>query len=338
MKLKILNNAYSIRELYKIRALFFRILISPRKLFNLFLVILSQNLRLIKTLGLPLHCYIETSSFCNLRCPMCLKIQKGYEFENRNMTMEQFKLIIDQVGKKAITLRFWNFGEPFINPETLDMVDYASRFRVVTVISTNGLLITPFLADRIVNSKLDLLIISFDGGTKKSYEYNRKNGNFEKFVACMENLTDSRKRYPSKGPFIALQFVAMNTNKGEWETIRSMSKKWNFDKVMLRQLNVVTEKGESLNDTKPNEDRIDNTNFCSNFWQEIVFNSTGDVVPCCMDARPEVVMGNIYKKNLYDIWNGEIYKKVRQQVLKNLESIPICTYTCYKRNNKLVFN
>lgn len=338
MTLKILNNTYSLKEIYRMRMLLFKIFMSPRKIFNWLLVMFSQKFRLINTLGTPVHCYIETASYCNLRCPMCLKVQKGYEFENRNMMMDQFKLIMDQIGKNAITLRLWNFGEPFINSETIDMVNYASRFHVITVISTNGLLISPSLADKIVNSKLDFLIVSFDGGTKESYEYNRRNGNFEKFITCMENLANSRGKNPSKGPFTALQFVTMNTNRGEWETIRSMAEGWHFDKIMLRQLNVVTEKGEKLSYVEQDKLQVDKTNFCSNFWQEIVFNSTGDVVPCCMDAGPEVIMGNIYEKKLHDIWNGEIYKKARQKVLKNLESIPICKYTCYKRNNKLVFD
>lgn len=37
--------------------------------------------------------------------------------------------------------------------------------------------------------------------------------------------------------------------------------------------------------------------------------SNGDVRPCCYTP---VVVGNLYQQSLEEIWNGEVYKKMRQ--------------------------
>lgn len=335
VKIQILNNSYSLAELWKLGRPILRTLSSPRKLWNLARVAVAKRLRLVRTWGTPVHCYVEASSFCNLRCPMCMKLQKGFEFEDQNMSLEQFRGIMDQVGPNALTLRFWNFGEPTLNPRLCDMIDYASGYRVFTVVSTNGLTITPALADRIVASRLDFLIVSFDGGLKESYEYNRRNGNFEKFIACMENLAGARRRNPGRGPFVAVQFVCQENNFGEWAIVEQLTQKWGFDKLMIRRLmQDQARSGTAQGRAAPPPDR---TNFCSNFWQEIVFNATGVVVPCCMDAGPEVPLGNIYEKDLDAVWNGPMYQETRRKALRDLESIPICSYSCYKRNNQLVF-
>jgi radical SAM protein with 4Fe4S-binding SPASM domain len=339
MRVKILNNRYSLKALWRMRKSILRVFASPRRMANWAAVLLSEKLRLIRTLGAPIHCYVEVSSFCNLRCPMCTKVQKGYEFDNRNMTMEQFKTAMDKLGPKALTLRLWNFGEPLMNPQIFDMIDYANKYRVFTVLSTNGLLISRSVADSIVNSSLDFLIISFDGGTKESYEYNRRYGNFEKFIGCMNNLADSRRQSPGKGPFVALQFVIMNTNSREWIVASEVSEQWDFDDLMFRRLLVVTDKGTRLQveDARGDRKSSDKRNFCSSFWEEIVVNSTGVVLPCCMDAGPEVPLGNMFAETLEDIWNGREYREARRTVLSDLEGIPICKYNCYKRNKQVVF-
>jgi len=44
--------------------------------------------------------------------------------------------------------------------------------------------------------------------------------------------------------------------------------------------------------------------------------SDGSVVPCTQDYNNEMVLGNVKKQNLYDIWNGTSYHKFRKNMLK----------------------
>ena len=52
-------------------------------------------------------------------------------------------------------------------------------------------------------------------------------------------------------------------------------------------------------------DHIDNT---------ITIRSSGDIVPCCYDLTSKLVMGNILKNNLEEIWNGSLYNNLRSEI------------------------
>jgi len=56
-------------------------------------------------------------------------------------------------------------------------------------------------------------------------------------------------------------------------------------------------------------------------YQMFVVDWDGTVAPCC--GGRNLIMGNCNKNNIYDIWNGEIYQKLRDEVI---ETKPIyCT-------------
>jgi MoaA/NifB/PqqE/SkfB family radical SAM enzyme len=59
----------------------------------------------------------------------------------------------------------------------------------------------------------------------------------------------------------------------------------------------------------------------------IIPSNAGDVVPCCIPGRP--VLGNIFEKDLIDIWNGEEYRKFRRRFQSS--SPPDCCERCVFR-------
>ena len=111
----ILNQKYTIKELWKVRKAILLAITSPKKIINLFKVKYSEMLHSTKVYGLPYSAFIEPSSYCNLRCPMCLKLQKNSKFDNRNMTLHEYKKIMRLLGPTMMTVRFWNYGEGLIN-------------------------------------------------------------------------------------------------------------------------------------------------------------------------------------------------------------------------------
>ena len=55
---------------------------------------------------------------------------------------------------------------------------------------------------------------------------------------------------------------------------------------------------------------------CRSIWRNsmihILFN--GDVVLCCMDWKREVVLGNVKRQTIEEIWNGEKYNQVERWI------------------------
>jgi radical SAM protein with 4Fe4S-binding SPASM domain len=52
--------------------------------------------------------------------------------------------------------------------------------------------------------------------------------------------------------------------------------------------------------------------FCQIPWSSMTVNSSGCVVKCQEDFNGETILGHVSDESLYDIWNGEKYKKLRQ--------------------------
>ncbi|MFA5175695.1 MAG: radical SAM protein [Candidatus Nanoarchaeia archaeon] len=336
------NQNYSFKELWKIKKSIFLAVISPKKFYNFFKVKYSEFRKNTKVSGLPYSTFIETSSFCNLRCPMCLKLQKNSKFDNKNMTLEQYNEIMKQLGPTMMTLRLWNYGEPLINKDIFEMIKLAKKYRIFTVLSTNGVLMTKEVSRKLLESGLDFLVISFDGASKETYEKNRKQGVFEVVLKNVQNFMELKKQMKKNNLLVSIQFIIMNTNENEVEKIKEITNNLGADKLMLRVLNVVSKKGSELLPKNKKYENLEqepekNLNFCSNVWEETVINSTGIVTPCCMDAAIEYPFGNVFSESFKDIWNGPKYLEFRKKILQNINQIKICNAYCYKKDNKINF-
>lgn len=338
------NQNYRVTELWKVKKSIIGAVTSPKKINNFLKIKYSKYKKNPIVMGLPYSLFLEPSSYCNLRCPMCLKLQKNSPFDNRNMSIEEYNKIMQEVGPTALTIRFWNYGESLINKDIFKMIKIAKEYKIFTVLSTNGILMDKYASKNLLESGLDFLIISFDGASKKTYEKNRKNGSFEKILKNIKDFMEIKKNMNKKDILVSIQFIIMNNNEKEVEKIKKIAKNFNADKLMLRVLNVVSEEGKKLLPNKKEYKETDvkkqskqNINFCSNVWEETVINSTGSITPCCMDAAIEYEFGNIFKEDFKDIWNGERYVEFRKNILDNISKIKICNTYCYKKDNKLNF-
>lgn len=336
------NQRYNAAELWKVRYSLLHTITSPKKIMNLIKIKYSEILKKPTVYGFPYSVFLEPSSYCNLRCPMCLKLQKNSSFDNKNMGLEDFKRIMGELGPTILTIRFWNYGESLINNHIFEMIKIAKKYKIFTVLSTNGILLDEEKSKKILESGLDFLIFSFDGASKETYEQNRKNGIFEVVLDNIKRFMELKKKMKKTNILVSVQFIIMKTNEKEIDKIKNLSSELGVDKLMLRTLNVVSEKGEKLLPGNKNYkiyEKADfrSENFCSNVWEETVINSTGIVTPCCMDAAIEHPMGNIYNTPFKYIWNGEKYINFRKIMLNNINSIKICNTNCYKKDNRINF-
>jgi len=48
----------------------------------------------------------------------------------------------------------------------------------------------------------------------------------------------------------------------------------------------------------------------------MVILQDGSVTACCLDYDGQINLGNVNEQSIYDIWNGEKYKKIRADFKK----------------------
>ena len=86
------------------------------------------------------------------------------------LQQQMFERTIDQLKDTLTYLTFYFQGEPYLNPDFLNMVNYASKKGMYTATSTNAHYLTDDNARKTVESGLDRLIISIDGTTQDVYQ------------------------------------------------------------------------------------------------------------------------------------------------------------------------
>ena len=78
------------------------------------------------------------------------------------LEMNSFRQVIDQLAPELLYLTFYFQGEPYLNPDFLDMVKYAISKKIYTATSTNAHYLNDENARRTVESGLDRLILHFE--------------------------------------------------------------------------------------------------------------------------------------------------------------------------------
>lgn len=316
--------------------------LTPRRLFNAAQLLCSFYLtkwrRKPIQWGSPMTVSIEPTTACNLRCPECPSGLRSFTRETGNLKKDFFTKTIDELYKDLIYLIFYFQGEPYINPNFLDMVAYAHKKGIYTITSTNGHFLNDANAKKTIESGLDRMIISVDGTTQEVYENYRKEGKLENVLEGAKNMVKWKKKMNSSTPHIIFQFLVVKPNEHQIPDIYKLAEEIGVDEVKLKTAQVYDY--QNGNDLIPTIDkysryhkkedgsyRVKNEllNHCWKLWHACVISWDGLVLPCCFDKDAEHRLGDLKKRSFKEIWHGPEYNGFRKSLLKGRDQIEICT-------------
>ena len=248
-----------------------------------------------------------------------------------------FERVIDQLAPTLSYLTFYFQGEPFLHPDFLAMVNYASRKGIYTATSTNAHFFKDETSRATVKSSLDRLIISIDGTSQDTYQSYRIGGSLEKVIEGTRNIIKWRNELKSKTPRVIFQFLVVRQNEHEIPTVYKLAEELGVDQVILKTAQIYNYKHGS--DLMPVNDRYsryrqthDGTfeiknkllNQCWKMWHSCVITWDGKVVPCCFDKDAHFVLGDLTKDSFDKIWHSEKYNQFRASILRSRSEIEIC--------------
>ncbi len=301
-----------------------------------------------KVPGFPFYLQIEPTNMCNLSCPLC---PRGMELLNRkpmHMRYENFKDIVDNLKEYLLLLKLFDKGEPFLNPELPEMIQYASERGITTVTSTNAhFLLDDDYVSRILKSGLSAIIVSIDSLKKDIYEKYRIGGNFNKVILGLKNLIKLKKDLKSN-TLINLRMLANKYNEIEIKDMIKFSRSVGVDIFSVKNLNPSCGSSDFDEDFIPTNpkyrrykykkntfERIQENSYCDKIWYTCEIHSNGDLVPCCEDFNGELKFGNVYEKPLSEIWNSKTTLDLRKRLFFRKGSNSICKkcYTNFKHSN-----
>ena len=175
-------------------------------------------------LSRPISLQLEPTTKCNLRCPFC----ESPIWDRRGMDMKfsDFKKIIDQFPLLRILL-LQGIGEPLLCKDFFKMVEYCKSKKILVGITTNGTLINKKVAEKLVNYKIDYVIMSIDGATSETFERIRVGAKFEQVIENAINLVKTRGE--NKKPKIIFLFTGTRDNIHELPQVVELAKEIGID-------------------------------------------------------------------------------------------------------------
>ncbi len=299
---------------------------------------LSVFFKYNKRVGFPVSISIEPTASCNLHCPECPSGTGQLTRFKGNIDFDLYKKIIDETAPYLMNLILYFQGEPFLNKEIFNLIEYASiKKKIFTITSTNGHFINSETAPKIIESGLDKIIFSMDGTTQEIYEQYRKGGDFEKVKSAVKDLVYFKKQMKSQTPLIELQFIVFRFNEHQIADFKKLGANLCVDKTVLKSAQIYEfEKNQNLIPLNAEYSRykkdkqgkyvIKNKlkNHCKRLWESAVVTNTGEVLPCCFDKDAEHSFGNLTAMSFSHINNNEESLKFRNLLLHNRRQIDIC--------------
>ena len=266
----------------------------------------------------PSHLDVETSSACQMKCPMCYTTYMDTE-KKGIMDFNLYKKIINEAIKYNVySIKLSWRGEPMLNKNIVKMISYAKQSGICEVaMLSNAERLTPELAKAITDAGLDWISLSVDGNAN-TYNIIRAPAIFEETLEKIRVLREYRDKVGKKKPLIRIQSIlsAIQNSFDEFISIwDGIADRVNFISDQARDFDV---KGMYH----------DQNYVCPTPWQRMSISHNGVVHQCISDYNGYMIMGDVKKQSLYEIWHGGQFRKLRERFRKHtyLEHCEACLF------------
>jgi mycofactocin radical SAM maturase len=143
-------------------------------------------------LDAPICLTWELTYACNLACVHCLS--SSGRRDPAELSTAQCKAVIDELQRMQVFYVNIGGGEPTVRPDFFELLDYATAHSVGVKFSTNGVRITPAVAERLAGNDYVDVQISLDGSTAGVNDAIRGPGSYDTALRAMQNLRDAGMR------------------------------------------------------------------------------------------------------------------------------------------------
>ncbi len=169
----------------------------------------------------PFSMYFETTYVCTCKCVFCERWKDGPGGRHRELSCEEIVALIDQAYDLGVRLISLSGGEPLVKVGLLDTMKYARGRGMITVVPTNGTLITEGNVDDVL-AAFDYISVSLDSLDRSTHDEIR--GVAGTYDRAMRSLSMLKSR--AKHTTINVQSVMTSRNVDDiLEINRSMSKR-----------------------------------------------------------------------------------------------------------------
>ena len=271
---------------------------------------------------IPSSVMIELNNTCNLHCQMCgttsARRKKGM------MDFNEYHHLIQEIGTLGIrNITLYTHGEPLLYPHLPQAIGLAKAQGITVSISTNGNLLSETLGSELLDAGLDVLRYSIEGASKSSYERIRRGGNFDRLLVHMQQFKRLRDQRRAKTAIHLNTIVMAETEPELKEFIQLYSPlvdSMHFS-VLSNQAGSYTLFEQSATTSFSHRKKFP----CGLLWKTFIVNWDLTITACCVDFHGELLVGDLRKNSLKEIWEGDTYRHFRDLHRKGLYgAMPLC--------------
>ena len=328
------HNSYLLLKIKLFLAALFAGKVTVRKLWNVFICSTAYLFQWKNSGASPFILSLELWNECNAGCLFC-RDAKGHIYNinpqaasigsisKGKLPAEMAMDIIDQVKKDVLVAVLYTNGEPLLYKDLAKVIGFASQSKVLTVISTNGLLFNEQNAREILEAGIDCIKIQLGGFTQDIYSIQIRYGEVEKLKENIRMVARLKKEIKSHA-VILIDWITYNYNRHQIPLIRQFCKENNL-MLSFRQGNP---RGGLEHTETPLPTETLNMS-CDWLWKAMQVNFNGDILQCCegviwSELKPYTTY-KVGESKVSEIWNGMQARATRQLMsTKGRKAMPIC--------------
>ena len=241
--------------------------------------------------------YVEITNICNMNCSFC----HGHSRAPRQMSINEFSLILEKLKEQTKYIYYHLMGEPTTHPRLPEFIKLADKYGYKSIVTTNGTLLNK-CGDSLLNSgvhKMNISLHSFENGSDEDYE---------RYVL---ELVSFAKKAAEKGVIVVFRLWNRGFDDGKNEKAFKLLKEnilgeWanNTRGIRIRD-KIHIEWGERFEWPDINAEIKGDKFSCYALKDQFGILADGTVVPCCLDSDGVINLGNIFCDDVNDILNSK---------------------------------
>ena len=288
---------------------------------------LANRTKLESTIPLktPFVVFVDPSDACNFKCRFCptsdRDLMRSVERPWKQMDLELYKSLINDMSNfedKVKVLRLYKDGEPLLNKNLADMIEYAKRRGIAHRIdtTTNASLLTKERGLPLVQAGLDRINISVYGVSNTNYK--NFSGVKLEFDRILRNVRQFYEYRADCEMLVKINGDSLNTDEKSMflDHFGDYTDKIYIEHTMscwpeyeLRGVNVNQSKGIYSQEIKE-------VDCCPYPFYSFSVNSDGLVSVCFLDWARKMIVGDVRKRSIVEIWNGPEMRGYREMFLR----------------------
>lgn len=259
--------------------------------------------------------YIEITNTCNLNCDFCIQNKRIRSV----MSEDNFRRILVELKGYTKYLYFHILGEPLLHPNIINFINIASTEGFFVNITTNGYLIGKLENVNILR-QLNISLHSYD---------ERYNISLDKYMdsifEVVDNFKDTYVSYRLWVDNIYTERILKILN----EHYNTNIKLEDIDNNITLKENIFISQFHEFIWPDLDNNYYSEEGTCYALRDHIGILVDGTVVPCCLDTKGDINLGNIFNDNIDNILNSERVLKMKDGFKNHKKCEELCRHCSF---------